>query len=68
MNEALSSKIKTEMETSSLDPELLHNCIEEFDRVIFQVPQEFELNHFSLQHSQDDFENDNSPRGYGKIH
>lgn len=60
MNEALSSKIKSEMETPPLDTEMLHTCIEEFDRVIFQVPQEFELNHFSLQHSQNDFDNEES--------
>lgn len=35
---------------SSMDSDLLHNCIEEFDRIIFHVPQEFtmddQLNHF----------------------
>lgn len=45
MNEPLSSNIKNEMmDITSLDPDLLHNCIEEFDRVIFQVPQEFSIN------------------------
>lgn len=64
MNEPLSSKIKCEMDISSIDPELLHNCIEEFDRVIFQVPQQFsinsmedQLNHFTS--SRDDFDGDN---------
>jgi hypothetical protein len=37
--------------SSTMDSELLHNCIEEFDRIIFHVPQEFtlmddQLNHF----------------------
>lgn len=34
---------RNELNISSMDSELLHNCIEEFDRIIFHVPQEFQL-------------------------
>lgn len=62
MDEGVLGKIKNEM-----NPESLHNCIEEFDRVIFQTPQEFMLNeqlsHFSLQHGFDMEDEEDGNRG-----
>lgn len=46
MNEINSDRtfIKHE-ESMNLDSELdLHNCIEDFDRIIYQIPEEFTLN------------------------
>ena len=48
MNEEMAlspSKGLIKHEVLSLDSELdLHNCIEEFDRVIYQIPEQFALN------------------------
>lgn len=48
MNEemvASPSKGLIKNEVLSLDTDLdLHNCIEEFDRVIYQIPEQFALN------------------------
>lgn len=47
MNELNSDEnyIKTESDSMQLDHQLdLHNCIEDFDRIIYQVPEEFTIN------------------------
>lgn len=51
-----------------MDSELLHSCIEEFDRIVFHVPQEFtineddQLNHFIEGTIVNSVESNNSSR------